>query len=233
MRSVAMVAVIFSVIATSVSAQSEGEKKQLSEDLDKREQKLQEQVLELNKKFGQYAVLKDWDLRYSPVQTRLKKTDEYVELESYAFIPRYFGSPVLVGKKTRIVRLYFSGESVSKVESILEEFNFDTHVRSYTEVVDPSPDSADTADITVAHVEMDDFATQEPLENKKTYKTTLGDMSNSVSQPFRIEFLRDFYVKQLTEFETMYAGTKALQERFGSNNDLAVIKSLKRAMTVH
>lgn len=228
-----MGAVIFSVLTGSVSAQSEGEKKQLSEELDKREQKLQEQVLELNKRFGQYAVLKDWDLRYSPVQTRLTKTDEYVELESYAFIPRYFGSPVLVGKKKRVVRLYFSGDSVSKVESILEELNFETHVRSYTEVVDPSPDSADTADITVAHVEMEDFATTEPLENKKAYKTTLGKMNNTVSQPLRIEFLRDFYVQQLTTFETLYAGTKALQERFGSNNDIAVIKSLKRAMKVH
>lgn len=230
---VAVLSIFFSLSTGSVNAQSEGEQKQLSDELKQMEEKLQNQVLELNKKLGQYSVLKEWELRYSPVQTRLRKADDYVELESYSFIPRYMGSPVFVGKKTKIMRLYFNGDAVSKVESIVEELNFETQVRTYTLVVDPSPGSADTNDITVEHVELNDFAKEKPLEDKRAYKTTLGDMQNTISLPFRIQFLRDFYVVQLTTFETLYAGSKKLQERFGSNNDMMVIKSLKKAMTVH
>lgn len=230
---VAVLSIFFSLSVSSVNAQTEGEQKQLSEELKEMEEKLQKQVLELNEKLGQYSVLKEWELRYSPVQTRLRKSDEYLELESYSFIPRYMGSPVFVGKKTKIMRLYFSGDSVSKVENIIEELNFETKVRTYTLVVDPSPGSADTNDITVEHVELNDFDRENPLEDKKAYKTTLGDMKNTISLPFRIQFLRDFYVTQLKTFETLYAGSKKLQERFGSNNDMMVIKSLKKSMTVH
>lgn len=234
MKHAAAVSIFVFSVATALQAQdANGENKQLSEELNKREKALQEQVLEIDKRFSQYSVLKDWDLRYSPVQTRLKKTEEYVELEAYAFIPRFAGSPVLVGKKSRIMRLYFSGSEISKIENIFEELNFEKHTRNYTSVIDPSPLSEDTADIEVQHIEISDFSVEKPLEDPRTYKTTLGKMANSVSQPLRIRFLRDFYVTQLSTFETLFAGTKALQERFGTNNDVTVIKSLEKAMTVH
>lgn len=131
--------------------------KQQSEELRKTEASMDNRIKEMYKMLERYHVLKKFDIQMTPGRTKFRKNvkgedgkmtnegedQEYIELESYAFIEKSSIHPAKVGSKYKLMRLYFNGEKLSKVETATAEENFQEHTTTITLTVDPAPDTSE------------------------------------------------------------------------------------------
>ena len=193
---------------------------QKAQELEKTEEVLDERIAQFNAMFSEFADLKAGDVNHSPSQTRFRRGSDYIELEKYDFIKESFASNKVVGRRTKYLRLYFNGETLNRVESEMVEVNFKTGKRHISRVVDGSPASAETSDIEVFTQN-----NQEPPN-----ETTLGEMENTISNPNRIKFKREFYLEHLKVFERYFRYTKKYRELYGSNTDYNSIETMKKSL---
>ena len=229
MKSLNWKKLLFSVMFSSVFAlggtylfaqDSDNIESQKAAELEKTEQDLDEKIAEMNSLLSDFAMLKDSEVHMSPTQTRFRQGDDFIEMEKYDFIKDHFGSHLVVGRKTKRVRLYFSGSELVRVESEIEEINFKTGERIISRVVDSSPGSLENSDIEVF--------TQKNQETPN--EVNVGDMENTLSNPNRIKFKREFYLEHLKIFERYFRYTKKYLEQYGSNTDYNSIETLKDSL---
>lgn len=246
------------VITSGVFAQEDElskNDKQKSEEIQKTEKYLDGRIKELNDLLKFYVKLKDADVKLTPgktVFTDSKKTEKYknenfVELESYSFIPASYISNESVGTRRKAMRLYYAGENLSKIETSIIEDNFRSKLTTISVVIDPSPASEDTNDIVVRTLtlrnntpsveKMDDYLKQMRDVSKKPnfnlgdfYEGKLSDMQNTISNPLRVRFKRTFYVKNLRYFEKIYRFTEDFYRRYGKDSDAVTIETLKESL---
>ncbi len=193
---------------------------QKSEELDKTEKALDERIKKLGEMLQRYDKLQNIDVKYTPGQTIFMKGDGYIELISYNFIPTSFSYGKPVGTKEKRLRLFFSGETLTKMETEVMEQDFLRHTKFYSKVVDPSPTDAEVNDITITT----------SFNDAKAYEVTLKNMENTLTNPLRINYKRDYYIDHLTYFEKMYRFTEEFQKRYGTNNDKITIERLKKSL---
>ena len=194
-----------------------------SEELKVTEKAIDVKILDLNQRMIRYLVLMDVDIKFTPEKTEFTKNKEknYVQLESYSFIPRSKIIPDLVGLRYKTLRLYFNGSQLSKIETRTFEQNFYTPSKLEMIVVDPSPNTEDTKDITITRI----------LNEGDIKRSDLTLMENTSSRPLRIEFKRNYYQKNLIYFEKLYRLTEEFQNRIGGDSDKVLIDSLKDTLS--
>jgi hypothetical protein len=194
-------------LSLTVSAQDSGkgeEKKQYSlssEKLDSYGKELDAQILEFNKKIEgaikKYDLYNTKDIRILPYQTDYNITKDYIEIEKHIFIKdniyknNIAGIKDIVGIKTKNIKIYTNGQTVSKIETKIFEKYFNSGDQSLVYIVDPSPTTEGTDDITFTHV----LKGKKILDNKK-----LGEIKNTTSSPVRNDIKRDFLVPHLSVF---------------------------------
>lgn len=227
---------------------------QKAQELEATEKDLDKQIKELNIMLQRYHVLKNVPVRYSPGNTVFTKGDDYIELDSYNFIPMGFNNGYPVGTRLKKMRLYFNGDKLVKVISLVYEENFYEKTKYISEVTDPSPTDDNTNDITICTAfnspsgneiraqenksDKSGVAVQQDwniggcttLNKKYSYNVVLEKMENTITNPLRIKFKRDYYVPHLKYFEKMYRFTEEFQKRYGTNNDVVTIETLKRSL---
>ncbi len=228
---------------------------QKAKELENTEKALDQQIKELNVMLQRYNILKNVPVKYTPANTVFSKGDDYIELDSYNFIPMSFNYGYQVGTRLKKMRLYFSGESLTKVVSLVYEHNFKEHTKYISEVTDPSPVDDNTNDITICTAFNSPSGNEQrasdnnkdnksgegvqqdwmiggctSLNKKFTYNVTLERMENTITNPLRINFKRDFYVPHLKYFEKLYRFTEEFQKRYGTNNDVVTIETLKKSL---
>lgn len=208
------------LFAQGTAGSQEDVDSQKAQELEETEKTLDERIAQFNAMFAEFADLKAGDVNHSPEQTRFRRGDDFIELEKYDFIKESFASNKVVGRRTKYLRLYFSGDTLSRVESEMIEVNFKTGKRHVSRVVDGAPDSAENSDIEV----FTQYNQEAPNE------TTLGDMENTISSPNRIKFKREFYLEHLKVFERYFRYTKKYRELYGSNNDYNSIETMKKSL---
>ena len=193
------------------------------ENLNEAEGKMDKKILEINKSLGTYHVLKEVKLEYLPQQTEVIKGDEggfsTIKLISYDFIPLGY-SGKSVGHKEKYVKLFFKGETLEKIETKVLEQNFREDTRYTSKVEDPKPSTE----------KMDDLVVVTQFNREDTYKVELKDMDNTLANPHRLKFKRDYYIPHLTHFEKLFRYTLAYQKFFGRGSDKVTIERLKRSL---
>lgn len=203
----------------SIAAQDETEL-QKAEELEKSEETIDKKIAEYNEMLAQYNTLNEGEVELSPVQTKFTKTDDYIELESYDFIQDNFSPSVVVGGKVKSMKLYFSGDKLARVESTIVKENFQEKIKITSIVTDPDPMSVENGDI--------EIMTQ--TNNEEPHRVKLENMENTLSNPTRLKFKREFYLRHLRDFERLYRYTKQYKYQYGSNNDYNTVEKLKESL---
>jgi len=199
---------------------SNGKSLQTSKTLEAADRKLDSKINEFNKLLAAYSSMKGTKVRITPANTKFIEKENYIELENYDFILENLGSSNVVGSRIRRIRLFFNGNDLEKVESEVIDNNFLNKSKEHTKVIDPSPNTVENGDIVITH--------QKNTEPKVTKE--LKDFDNTLSQPNKIKFKREWYLEHLIDFERMFRYTKKYQQMYGSNTDYDTIEILKKSL---
>lgn len=141
-----------------------------------------------------YDLVNTKDIRVLPYQSDYDLGDGYIELERHTFIKdaakrrAAFGYKEIQGILTKRIRIYTDGKSVSKIETDIQEKFFNNRPQNRVIVVDPSPTTEGTDDVTFTHI----YKGKTIIENKK-----LSDIKNKSDSPLRNNIKRDFLVPNL------------------------------------
>ena len=141
-----------------------------------------------------YDLLSIKDIRILPYQCDYTLGDGFVEIERHFFIKDDakrripFGYKDIQGIRLKKTKLYINGTTVTKIETDIQEKYFRDRPRNHVIIIDPSPMSDGTDDITFTHK----FEGKTIIENKK-----LSEIKNNADEPLRNNIKREFLVPNL------------------------------------
>lgn len=210
---------LFSANSQNQGSEGGGDTQNVKE-LSNFEKILDSKIAAINKSLSQYSDLMKAEVHYTPVQSRFSQGDGYIQMEKYEFITESSTSTTVVGGKRKIVRLYYNGQTLSKVESTYVEENYILRTKKVIKVVDPSPGTEDNGDITIFR----QINQQTPTEYK------LADMQNTVSNPNRNYFKKEFYISFLSRLDEDLRYTEMYLSLYGTNAHIQTINELKKAI---
>jgi len=201
-----------------------------SKEIEQEGDQLNKQILAVNRDI--ISVVKDYKLtsedlkkniRIVPFQTTIKYADNgkgnYLEVERHKFIRNPLNLHKIAGIKKKTFRVYYSGDTVNKVEMSIFERYYDDNSAVQVDITDPSPGDEQTNDVTFTHNLLVNYT----IQNEKFRKTVklvdnkkLGDIQNNTAFPIRNQLRRDFLVPNLIFVnnvlldvaETYYKGKK-------------------------
>ncbi len=129
-----------------------------------------------------------------PYQTQLNfgpdiKNPEYIELTKHFYIKDVLFNGKYVGIQKKIMRIYVTGNSITKFESILKSKNYQNLETEEVVVTDPSPMSENTDDIIFSHT----YNGRKLIVDKKFI-----DVKNTVADPLRNNIKVEFVIPNLT-----------------------------------
>jgi hypothetical protein len=186
-----------------------------SERLDEQGKELDKQIVDYSKKIEaaikKYDLFNTKDIRVLPYQSEYRQGKDYIEIEKHIFIKENVfknniaGIDDIVGIRTKKIRIFTDGQTVSRLESVIFEKYFNTRETSYVEIVDPSPTSEGTDDITFTHI----YKGKKILDKKK-----LSEVKNTTASPIRNDIKHDFLVPHLNTF---YASLLFIAEAYYSS----------------
>ncbi|MDH5717472.1 MAG: hypothetical protein OEZ22_07510 [Spirochaetia bacterium] len=189
---------------------------QKSIELDETEENLDEKILEMNKSLGNYHKLQDVPINYTPAQTKFNKGKDYIEIESYSFNGKSYNKNNIVGMTTKKMKLFFNGNTLTKVETSVMQEDYEKRTKTENTIIDVTPLTKDLSDVVITNT----------VNSGNPYNLIVKDMENTVSNPMRIEFKRNFYLKNLMYFEKLFRYTESFQVQKDKNNDEKIIKEL-------
>ncbi len=225
---------ILAVSLSAVSAQENpsGERKDMltSQDLEKDGQELNKQILTLNndiqKSVKEYKLLSDEmkkGISVLPYQTSLRygsdNNGSFMEIERHQFMRNPLSVSKIIGVKTKSFKLYYSGDTVNKILTQIFERYYDDNSAVRVNVLDPTPSSEGTDDVTFTHTVMVNYT----IPNEKFRKNinmvdnkALKDIQNTTAFPIRNDLRRNFLIPNLVYVnnvlldiaETYYKGKK-------------------------
>ncbi len=190
-----MIAMFFCTHASPQEGKSGETKDRLSsEKLDKEGRDLDSQIVNLCKKIEdvvrRYDLMKTKGIRILPYRTTYRLTDNYIEIERHDLEKDQLTRKI-TRTKTKMIRLYSTGQSVSKIESVIRERNYSAGFTMKVEITDNSPTAAGTDDI----VFVQSLNGKISIDGKR-----LGDVKNTTAFPVRNDLKRDFLVPTLSYF---------------------------------
>lgn len=167
-----------------------------SEKLDQEGRNLDRQIDELSSEISniikKYDLLNTRDIRIVPFQTTYKLGDNSIEMEKHSFEKDPFFMGGIAGLMMRKIKIFTTGQSVSKFESEIYEKDYYSGDSDRVVIVDPSPGTAGTDDVVFTHIKNG----KRFLDGKK-----LGEIKNTTAFPVRNELKRDFLIPHLTYFK--------------------------------
>lgn len=134
------------------------------------------------------------DIRVLPYQTDYEQGDGYIQIEKHFFIKdpakrrSQFAYKDITGITLKRMRVYTSGDSVSKIVTNVVEKYFSDRPQNEVIIEDPSPTSEDTDDILITHI----YKGKTIIEKKK-----MGDIRNDMDATMRNDIKSDFLVPNL------------------------------------
>ncbi|MCX7679052.1 MAG: hypothetical protein N2316_07510 [Spirochaetes bacterium] len=143
-------------------------------------------------------------LRIIPFQTDIKFSDngkgQFIEVSRHKFIRNPLNLHQIVGIKNKTFRIYYSGETVTRIEMTIFERYYDDNTAVQVDIVDPTPGDEQTNDITFTHTLLVNYS----MENEKLRRTVklldnkkLGEIQNTTAFPIRNQLRRDVLVPNI------------------------------------
>ncbi|MBV6492150.1 MAG: hypothetical protein LDLANPLL_00141 [Turneriella sp.] len=231
--SVIAIALLTASLGAIEEAFKAGKDSQKATELADTEKRLDDQIRALAERLQAMHTLRAIapKVKLTPTQTIFatgKDEDgEYIELVAYTFNSQSFNIPRPVGTAAKTMRLYFNGNNLSHIKTIVDDQNFYEQYKYYTKVSHPNPTKGDPNEIQLA---TSYNKSVEVAEKSPDYKVKLGDIENDPTNPNRIKFKRDFYIENLIYFEKLFRFTFEFQKRGASNGDVETINRLKKSL---
>ncbi len=154
---------------------------------------LDDQILGINRKLqnviNKYKLMTIKDIRIVPYRVTYKLGDNYIEISQYEYKRNTFVDDKILGIKEKTVRIFVSGETVTKIETEILDKDLGKTGGEVVEITDPSPAAEGTDDIILTHK----LNNKNLIDNKK-----LGDVKNNRAFPVRNSIKREFLVPHYT-----------------------------------
>lgn len=195
---------------------------QKAKELEDTEKVMDKKIQKVNEKMAKYFHLKELDIKYTPGQTifNRSKDEGYIELRSYEFIPQGYSNRS-IGHREKWVRLYFDGNNqLTRVVTRIQNENFREDTQFASQIIDPSPKTEGTEDIQI----------KSKINRDDRYDVPLGKIENTITNPLRLKFKREYYIPHLVYFEKLFRFTAEYQKRYGTNTDEVTIDTLKKSL---
>ena len=172
---------------------------------------LDNQIININNKIqnviSTYKLLTTKSIRLVPYRVTYRLGENYIEIEKYELKRDILSDDRIIGIKNRRIRVYTTGENISKIESEVSEKDVGIESETIVKVVDPSPTTAGTDDIIFTH----SYRNKKLINNKK-----LGEIKNNRIFPIRNDIKKDFLIPHFSFLyntvldiaETYYKGIK-------------------------
>ncbi|MBN2403678.1 MAG: hypothetical protein JXN64_14975 [Spirochaetes bacterium] len=183
----------------STGTEKTGRTESIDEDLIEEGKKLDEEIFLIYKKINDvivnYKLSQLKDIKFLPYRTTYDVKDNYIQVEKYEIERDYFNHEIIRGINKKIIKLFLSGNTISRVESEITEQMVGAGYIDRVIVIDPSPLVQGTDDITFTQTKK----TMKILDNKK-----LGDIKNDASSPVRNNIKKEFIIPHITSlFDTL------------------------------
>lgn len=210
-----------------------GKENKTSEDLIHEEKLLDSKIRELSDQLQKMYALRDISAKVILTPNRTffntgKNEDgAYIELTAYTSVAGVHNHGRPIGTDSKTMRLYFSGKDLSKIETIVDDRNFQIQSRHFTKTTHPSPVKGSPDEIVaIRSLNKPDEAS----EKKPDYQQILKHFENDSSNPTRIQFKRDFYIPNLIIFESLFRQTFELQKRNATSKDMVTIQRMRNSL---
>lgn len=152
---------------------------------------------------------------------------EYIELLAFEEISDTRLDGRRVGTRSKAMRLYFTGNNLSKMKTIVSFKNYEDQSGSYVITTHPAPTQGKHDEIVLSRAFPN---VSEAPEGKYAYQQVLRTFDNDPSAPNRSRFKKDFYIPSLIIFEKLFRQTFELQKQGATNSDLLTIRRLKHSL---
>jgi hypothetical protein len=176
-------------------AKSEKKYTLTSKKLDNQGKELDSQIIDLNNKIAdvikKFKLLNTPGIRILPYQTTYVLGKDYIEMEKHLFLKDQLYNRKIAGIKKKKIKITTNGQTVTRIESTIFEKDFDSGRVNEVIIIDPSPQSGGTDDITFTH----NYGGTLVVKNKK-----MADIKNSTANPVRNEIKREFLIPHLSIF---------------------------------
>ena len=154
-----------------------------------------------------YKLMSIKDIRLLPYQISYSQGNDYIFVEKHYFVKDDLIPNKIKMKKSKSIKIYTNGTTISKLESIIREENYYENTVSEVKIIDPTPTALGTDDIVFSYIR----ANKVILTDKK-----LSEVKNSIAFPIQNQLKREFYLPHLMYFydvllniaETYYKGMK-------------------------
>ena len=225
--SIILVIIMISPIISNAQKKNSGSQKNTlqSEKLDNQGKDLDDQIVSLNKKISElikkYKLLEVKDISVLPYQTSYNLGKNFIEVEKHTFLRDSIYKRKISGIKTKSIKIFTNGSSISRIESKIYEKNYFSGNVNVVEIVDPSPESGGTDDIEFTHI----YRGRTIMSKKK-----LGDIKNTTAYPVRNEIKQSFLVPHLTTFYNSLYFTVSSYFKSFKDTDTAMFDFLKKSI---
>lgn len=223
-----VVSLICCMFAATLSVAQEKDQKQYrltSDSLDLQGKELDSQIVNLNKKIAgivkDYGLLKATRLTVIPYQTIYVMGSDFIELEKHSFLKEDIISREITGILTRKIKIYTNGDAITKIESDISDRNYWSGALNLVKIVDPSPTTEGTDDITFTHIVNGKIL----LDNKR-----LGDMKNTTAFQVRNDIKREFLVPHMNYFTDSFRFIAESYNKGIKDSELGMHEFLKQTV---
>lgn len=215
MRLAAAQVIVLSVLVSGIlfsqnKTENSSDKSLMSESLQNEAKDLDSQILDLSKKIAEtvkkYGLSTAKDIPVLPYQVSYEAKDGYILITRYSIVKNEINGE-LNGRREKKMKLYLSGDSVSKIESMIYEKENNKFTTNIIVITDPSPVTEGTDDVIFNHSMNDKVRTaNKPFSEIRN--TTAFPVRNNIKRDFYIPHLQYFYSVLLSIGETYQKGIK-------------------------
>lgn len=171
-----------------------------------------------------------------------------LHLEVYDFIDSDDGKVTQkLGPKNKTIILFFDGantadpdprkeppRNLTRIRSRIYKYNFQIEDKVFSEIIDQAPNAQpehnDKFELFYQHDDYPLYGSPETPSEKGVGKYLLSSVENTLTNPIRNEFKRDFYVKHLDTFDKLFVKIFDYNDRDGNKHYKKNVQTLKNSL---
>ncbi len=191
------ITLIFCLSSITESQEKKKDQAQLtkltSDELVEEGKELDRQILDINRNLeniiSKYKLLSTNDIKVVPYRVTYMLGKDFIEVQKYELKRDTLYDDRVIGIKERKIKVYVSGQKISKIESEIIEKQVGIDEGDIVRMIDPSPTVEGTDDIIFTHT----VSRKKLIDNKK-----LGEIKNNRAYPVRNTIKREFLIPHVT-----------------------------------
>ncbi len=205
------------------------DEKLISDRVENQAKDLDKQIAEMGNKIEKLIrenkLISKSKVKTLPYQTEYRlgpdsKKPQYIEIKKHFYIKDGSFSSYFIGLREKTLRIYISGDKLTKMESVIFSKNYKTLEEEIVTVVDPSPLTEATDDILFSHR----YNYKDIVKDKK-----LSEIPNTVDNPLRNSIKKEFLIPNLNGLHTSLVFIIESRKKDFKDSDAEMSNFLKRS----